>query len=576
MATKKTNRATRLDPVLNGSDQLRQDMRYTMDAAVGVAFLRTCEPFDAVRAVEDMCVADNLPLRVWNIIRGWHVVDVRNPDLPVTAVHEDCADPMPALLKVYDTVCPKPGAARNVNELQLFPAPCVAVMMWPDVYLKNLPPMRALLAELSKELATNLQRLFLLVPPGFEVPSELAEMVPIIDYALPTQEELLAIYELVRTSDITDGQRDRTRNFTQEDALAACSAGAGMTRSEFQTALCFAYVAQERKDRRAFADFKREIMTRKVQLVKRSEVLEVLPPVDMDEVGGLENLKEWIEKRARCYTQEARDAGVDIPNGIALIGPPGTGKSLGAKACGSALQIPVIKFDVSRVFGSLVGESEARMSKALQMIDAMAPCVCLVDEVDKVFNANGGNGDSGTSTRVLGKILTHMQESKAPIFWVLTANRVNNLPPEMLRKGRLDEIFSVTTPTEDEREAILRIHLSKRGFAVDRIDLTPVVEASNGYVGGELEAAVVEAAVEAFYTDTPMSAAHMVEAISQMKPLSVSFRDDFAAMEAWAENHARPSSAVRKKQAAAAGRLRTRNRPRAVAGNAHADDDMAG
>lgn len=574
MSSKKPKRAPKADPVLNGSDQLRQDMRYTMDAAVGVAFIRTCEPFDALRAIEDLCLTDSLPLRVWNIIRGWHVVNIKDPDLPVTAVHEDCADPLPALMRLYDTVNPKPGVTQNPSELQLFPGSAVCVMVWPDSYIKGLPPMRALLAELARELVTCTQRLFLIVPPSFEMPNELAEMVPLIDYALPTQDELFSIYQLVREGDITDAQRERTRHFNEDDAQAACSAGAGMTRLEFQTALCFAYVAQERKDRRSFADFKREIMTRKVQVVKRSEVLEVLPPVDMDEVGGLENLKEWIEKRAGCYTQEARDAGVDLPNGIALIGPPGTGKSLGAKACGSALQIPVIKFDVSRVFGSLVGESEARMSKALQMIDAMAPCVCLVDEVDKVFNANGGNGDSGTSTRVLGKILTHMQESKAPIFWVLTANRVNNLPPEMLRKGRLDEIFSVTTPTEEEREAIFAIHLSKRGFDVAKLDLSKAVENSNGYVGGELEAAVVEAAVEAFHAQASLNATHISDALSQMKPLSQSFKDDFAAMEAWAENHARPSSSVRKKQAAA-GRLRPRNRTRAVAG-ATSDDDMAG
>jgi SpoVK/Ycf46/Vps4 family AAA+-type ATPase len=409
------------------------------------------------------------------------------------------------------------------------------------------------------------------------VPGELAEMIPIVDYALPTQSELMDLYDSVRAGDITESQRERTRHFTAEDAQACCSAGAGMTRLEFQTALCMAYVAQERRDLRSFKDFKSYIMDRKVSVVKRSEVLEVLPSVSMDEVGGLENLKEWIEKRAGCYTEEARAAGVDLPNGVALIGPPGTGKSLGAKAIGSVLGIPVIKFDVSRVFGSLVGESEARMAKALQMIDAMAPCVCLVDEVDKVFDINSGGGDSGTSTRVLGKILTHMQESKAPIFWVLTANRTRGLPPEMLRKGRLDELFSVTTPMEDERRAIFEIHLKKRGFRPDRLTaLDRAIEASSGYVGGEIEAAVKEAAIEAFHTQTPLTADHLVAALGQMKPLSRSFKDAFEEMEQWAEHHARPSSAVRK-AAAASGRMRTRSRPRVVtSGQSNSDDDMAG
>ena len=284
------------------------------------------------------------------------------------------------------------------------------------------------------------------------------------------------------------------------------------------------------------------ILAAKTEAVKRSEVLEYMPVTEDLEVGGLDNLKDWMNIRKQCFTKEAREFGVARPKGIALLGPPGTGKSLSAKAISQSLGQPLIRFDVGRVFGSLVGQSEQRVRAALKLIEAIAPCVCFIDEVDKAgLDPRQGGGDSGVGKRVMGSILTFMQESKAEVFWLFTANRVDCLPPEMLRKGRLDEVWSVTAPNTREREEVLKIHLGKCKQPVPK-DLHVAVKQSAGYVSAEIEAAVKEATAEAFFDNKPVTGKLIAHQLSTMKPISVAFKDDFDAMQQGAKNNARSAS----------------------------------
>lgn len=206
------------------------------------------------------------------------------------------------------------------------------------------------------------------------------------------------------------------------------------------------------------------------------------------------------------------------------------------------LGLPAIRFDVGRVFNSLVGSSEARVRAALKMVEAMAPCVLMIDEVDKAFQANSGGGDSGVSQRVLGAILTWMQECQEAVFMIVTANRVNNLPSEFLRRGRLDEVFSVSVPGEEEREEIFKIHLRARRQNPDAVDLAQAVERSSGYVPAELEAAVKDAVTVAFATQQPVTGELIAEQLGNMKPLSEAFAEDFQRMQTWAEQNARPAN----------------------------------
>ena len=342
------------------------------------------------------------------------------------------------------------------------------------------------------------------------------------------------------------------------------AAGAGLTAAEFENAVSRALITLRPKLPNVTTDeISGLVMAVKTEAVKKSEVLEVMPTDDIRNIGGLENLKSWVAKRALCFSQEARDAGVEPPKGIALIGPPGTGKTASAKAISSVLGHPLIRFDVGRVFNSLVGQSETRVRAALKLVDAMAPCTLMIDEADKAFAgqaSGGGGGDSGVGMRVLGAILTWMQETRSPVFLVVTANRVQHLPSEFLRRGRLDEIFSVTVPHAVERMEVLKIHLRKRGRDPATVaGLEEAVERSEGYVPAELESAVKDALIESYAGNMPLTGALIAQQLSYMVPLSEAFREDFDRMREWAEKNARPAS-LPPGEAGEARRVRIRQR----------------
>jgi SpoVK/Ycf46/Vps4 family AAA+-type ATPase len=342
-----------------------------------------------------------------------------------------------------------------------------------------------------------------------------------------------------------------------------------MTEFEFETALSKAFITHKALMPNVPLEKVNEVMLEtKTDVVKRSEVLELMEPVNMKDVAGLDLAKEWIGKRKKCFSDAAKDFGVDVPKGICAIGPPGTGKTLFAKAIASVLQVPLIRFDVGKVFGGIVGQSEERSRSSLKQIDAMAPCVVLIDEIDKAgIDPRQGGGDSGVSKRVMGAILTHMQETKAPVFWVLTANRVDGLPPELLRKGRLDEVFAVLPPNATERLEVVKIHLRKRKQDPAKIKgLDAIVTRSEGFVSAELEAAVKEAVVEAYDSNKPVTAELIVRQLEGMKPISEAFAEDFTRMREWAESNARMASTP-EEQPEPEHAFRTRTRRRALDNN---------
>ena len=259
-------------------------------------------------------------------------------------------------------------------------------------------------------------------------------------------------------------------------------------------------------------------------------------------------LKEWLRLRERAFTQEARDYGLPAPKGIALIGIPGTGKSLTAKMIGGLWRLPLLRLDAGGLFGSLVGESEERVRKALRLAETVAPCVMWIDEMEKAL-AHGGL-DSGTSTRVFGTILTWMQEKTAPCFVVATANDIGALPPELLRKGRFDEIFFLDLPTVEEREEIFRVHLRKRNRVVQDFDVARLSRESEGYVGAEIEQAIVEAMYLAFNERREFKTEDISVALRRQVPLSVSQRETIGALRAWLrEGRAQSASFVETREA---------------------------
>ena len=354
------------------------------------------------------------------------------------------------------------------------------------------------------------------------IPEELKDEAVLVNFPLPGTEELEdVLVNLTRTPGVRV-------NLTPLGHEKLVQAALGLTSSQAQRVFARAIVTDGVLDDRDI-----DLVTdEKKQIIRESEALEFYAVSESpDDVGGLGVLKEWLRLRERAFTQEARAYGLPAPKGVALIGIPGTGKSLTAKMIGGLWRLPLLRLDVGALFGSLVGESEERTRRALQVAETVAPCVVWIDEVEKAL-AHGGL-DSGTSTRVFGTILTWMQEKTSPCFVVATANDIASLPPELLRKGRFDEIFFLDLPTQAERKEIFTVHLRKRNRIPADYDLDQLAAATGGYVGAEIEQAIIDAMYLGFYENREFSTADILAAIKRQVPLSISQRETIEALRSW-------------------------------------------
>ena len=345
----------------------------------------------------------------------------------------------------------------------------------------------------------------------------------IVNFPLPTSPELEDV--LVNLTH-TPGVKVSLTPLGHEKLVQAAL---GLTASQAQRVFARAVVREGLLDDRAI-----DLVTEeKKQIIRESEALEFYAVTETpDDVGGLGVLKEWLRLRERAFTQEARAYGLPAPKGIALIGIPGTGKSLTAKMIGGLWRLPLLRLDVGALFGSLVGESEERARRALHLAETVAPCIVWIDEMEKAL-AHGGL-DSGTSMRVFGAILTWMQEKTAPCFVVATANDIASLPPELLRKGRFDEIFFLDLPTQVERREIFSVHLRKRGRIPADFDLEKLSEYTAGYVGSEIEQAIIDAMYIGFNDQRrEFTTADILAAVKRQVPLSISQRETIGGLRNW-------------------------------------------
>jgi ATP-dependent 26S proteasome regulatory subunit len=545
-----TSTLTEAQATVRSADEFRRELRILDAAACGVVLVRTSEPFRAAEAVKAFAYSmQGREYAHWSLTYGWEKYSKTDPAKPPAT--DNIKNPVEAMSMIGGLG----GDTPFKNGFYTF--------MYPQFWLKDNVgqriPLIYTLKEYARTFAESKRRLILITPVGVALPPEVADDVVVLDFEMPSFAELTTVLDT-----FIESLGSKQPRMTNSDKARIVASGMGMSQAEFESAVARSVVTHKTKlPNLPVDDIVEIVMAVKTEVVKRSEVLEVMPSQPMSDIGGLDNLKEWVAKRARCFSQEAKDFGIEAPKGCGLFGPPGTGKSLSAKAIASSLELPLIKFDLSSVFQSLVGQSEERVRAALKMLDSMAPCVVLLDEIDKVFQ-RGSSGDSGVSQRVLGAVLTHMQESDAPIFWVFSANRVDALPPELLRKGRLDEIFAVSVPDATERLAILEIHLRKRGFDAASVpNLDEAVAMSDGYVPAELEQAVKDALIDAFTDQVGVSGSLIANQLSNIKPLSQAFAEDFQNMQQWAENNARPASkSIVDRQAERGFATRERSAPR--------------
>lgn len=329
-----------------------------------------------------------------------------------------------------------------------------------------------------------------IVASKFCIPEELEDLITVFDLPLPTVSEIKNIMiEFTKDLDIQ----------VLEDVLSEIALSfKGLNEFQIKQILNLAYQDGGVLD----FDDKQLILSQKEQLIKKAGLLEMIPVHEtIDDIGGLENLKEWLYKKECIFNQldKATKFGVDIPKGIMIVGMPGCGKSLAAKATAKLFEIPLVRLDVGRLLGKYIGESEENMRKALRLSEAISPCVLWIDEIEKAFSGVGGSGGgSDVTTRLFGQFLTWMQEKENTVFIVATANNISRIPPEFLRKGRFDELFYVDFPNDEERRKIIEIHLKKRNKWNKELDIISLVKLTGGYNGADLEDIVKDAIENCF------------------------------------------------------------------------------
>ncbi|MBX9657074.1 MAG: AAA family ATPase [Nitrospiraceae bacterium] len=491
--------------------------------------IRSCHPLIVIETVEEervlallqsVAAQERMPLFEWSITKG------------LTR-----ADDGPTLSKMTATPL---ALLQHLNGLT------VEAVFW----LKDLVPhlqdaavtrqLREVSAVYSRSRATCI-----LTGHPIVLPPDLETMAVRLDLQLPDRTELQSMLQNVLSSLGTRTTPRRPRSTTIAQSILGSltetkPANPGLSTQEREAilrALQGLTLHQARQvitqcvveDGTLSADDVQKILKRKVQAIKDGGLLEYYPLEDNRfELGGFTNLKAWLERAKVGFTAEAKALNLTPPRGIMLVGVPGCGKSLAAKAIAREWQLPLLKLDAGRLFDKFVGESEKNFRKAIETAESLSPIVLWIDEIEKAMAAGGGSGDAdaGLSRRLFGAFLTWLQEKKQEVFVIATANNLALLPPELLRKGRFDEIFFVDLPDDGERESIWKIHLGLRKQDKTQFDLVKIVSASDGFSGSEIEQAVVAALYRALHQKTPLTTDLLIEELTHTVPLSVTRRED--------------------------------------------------
>jgi SpoVK/Ycf46/Vps4 family AAA+-type ATPase len=491
-----------------------QEIETLIRAKYPILFVVSWEERRVAQAVEAICKNVNRRLHTWTLTRGMQP-PVNRTTGPVKPT----------------TLSPDLEALALVHE-----APDFTVFLLKDFH----PYMRdSRVIRLLRDLATRLRgkdQTLILTGPVLSLPTELEKDVTVIDFPLPEAKDIEASLDKLLDA-VKDNPNVKSKLKATEKELLVKSAQ-GLTLDEVESVFARSLVEKKKFDVEV-------VLEEKKQIVRKSGLLEYYPAeTQITDVGGMDLLKEWLDQRTRSFTDKARKFGIPAPKGVLLLGVQGCGKSLLAKAVAAHWSLPMLKMDVGRIFGSLVGQSEENIRKAIRVAESVAPCVLWADELEKGFAGIGGSGvsDSGTTARVFATFLTWMQEKTKPVFLIATANDVSALPPEMLRKGRFDEIFFVDLPDSKEREQIFQIHLSKRKRDPANFKLPALAKVSKGFSGAEIEQVVVGALYHAFDQDRELSQEDLVKEARSIVPLSVMMREEIDELRTWAEMRTRPAS----------------------------------
>jgi len=397
-----------------------------------------------------------------------------------------------------------------------------------------------LLKELSIVLKKS-RKTVIILSSILRIPPELEKEITVVDFPLPNQEEIETIFEKIHFKMIN--QKKLELHLSEEQKEQFIKTLMGLTQNEIENVLYKSLV--EKKEYSLDV-----IIQEKEQIIRKTGILEYFHSQErIEHVGGLSHLKSWIIKRKHAFQDKAREFGLPFPKGLLLIGIQGCGKSLSCKAIANIWNFPLLRLDVGALFQGIVGSSENNIRKAIKLAESISPCILWVDEIEKGFAGvqSSSFSDAGTTARVFGTFLTWMQEKTAPVFVVATANNVNVLPPEFLRKGRFDEIFFIDLPNKKERREIFDIHLTRRNRNTSSFDLDTLVDKSNRFSGAEIESAIISALFDAYEEklnneNADLETYHILKSLEKLVPLSTFMKEEIEKMRKWASKRTRPAS----------------------------------
>jgi SpoVK/Ycf46/Vps4 family AAA+-type ATPase len=485
---------------------LLRELELTIQSRYPFVAVETAEEERLEKALFDIAGDLRVPLFVWTVTSGLRRAGLLNA--------------------MYDTQQP----LRALNTVAAMTGEAMFLMKDLQRYFGEAPVVRKLL-DLAPEFRHD-RRVIVFCAVKVELPSELSALTALHTLELPGADELKRIVKQAIVACEQDGPVKVELPTFELDRLVERLRG--FTAFEAERAVTRAIV----KNRSLGARDIETIIEIKKELLKKDGVLEYIAPEEnLAEVGGFENLKTWLAKRKKAFAPEARQFGIEWPRGILLLGVQGGGKTLVARAVAKEWALPLLKLEAARLYDKYVGETEKNLERALKMAEHMAPCVLMIDELEKGLSYSaGGDGDAGLSKRVFGRLLGWLQDRKAPVFVVATSNNIKELPPELTRKGRFDEIFFVDLPNAAERRAIFGVHLKKRKRNPALFDLDALAAASDGFTGAEIEQAVVSALYTAFSKGMEVTSAIIAAELSATKPLSVTRAEEITALREWARD----------------------------------------
>src|ERR1700731_25822 len=517
-------------------------LKVLLDSSTPIVAIESIEEVRAVRLVRAACVALNLAAYEWTIASG------------LVRCGSDVGEIVPevrGLTSAYGAAAAQEAlintkAIYNSQEPAQMLANLEGISLEAAFILKDLhrhmdePVVVRRVRDVGQKFSEH-RRTIILTAPKIDIPPELRGLVEFLELPLPDRRRLRQIIDevVVRIS----------RNHTLQRKLdpkgydAVVESLRGLTEEEAERTLSQALVTRYS----LCPEIANDVVETKKALLRRSEMLEF---VEADEafsnLGGMDNLKRWLAERRGAWEDSARDFGLESPHGVIILGVQGCGKSLFARAVAGEWNLPLVKFDTAAIYDKYIGETEKRIRKVFTVAEGLAPCVLWIDELEKVFAGSGPDSasvDAGVSSRLLASFLSWMQDRKTPVFVAATCNNVSALPPELIRKGRFDELFFVDLPNQAERKQIFSIQLAKRKRNPAEFDLQTVATAAKGFSGAEIEAAVQGALYAAYSEKKPLSTQFLLNALAQTVPLSITRSEEIGELREWARTRAVPASA---------------------------------